>query len=241
MKLRERHPQYAYKEATLNPTNPRDRAANWAAEIIDAISAARTMVLVFSASSNESPQVRREVERAVHKQVDILPFRIEDLLPSKSLEFFLSSQHWMDAFPPPREPHYQRLCSYLKASSDKSRPRATAGAGENAGSLGIGGAAGGHGFSAAELRHIEAQLAGYIGPLANHLVKRAALRANDLDDLVAGLATELDAESDRRTFMEHCRQRGGRIHIIRVHADVAKNPFRDGVASRDHHDAMEYV
>jgi len=37
--------------------------------------------------------VRREVQRAVHKQVDILPFRIEDVMPSKSLEFFLSAQH----------------------------------------------------------------------------------------------------------------------------------------------------
>ncbi len=81
MKLRERHPEYAYKEATLNPTNPRARAADWAAEIIDAISAARTTVLVFCASSNESPQVRRKVERAVHKQGDILPFRIEEVPP----------------------------------------------------------------------------------------------------------------------------------------------------------------
>src|SRR5471030_1611630 len=95
---------------------PRDIApsADWAAEIMDAISAARTMILVFSAGSNQSPQVRREVERAVHKQLSILPFRIEDVLPSKSLEFFLSTQHWLDAFPPPREPHYARLCAYLK-------------------------------------------------------------------------------------------------------------------------------
>jgi protein-histidine pros-kinase len=34
LKLRETHPQYAYKEATLNPTNPRDRAADWEADII---------------------------------------------------------------------------------------------------------------------------------------------------------------------------------------------------------------
>src|SRR6202142_4327190 len=96
---------------------PRDIApsADWAAEIMDAISAARVMILVFSASSNHSPQVRREVERAVHKELSILPFRIEDVLPSKSLEFFLSAQHWMDAFPAPREPHYQRLCSYMKS------------------------------------------------------------------------------------------------------------------------------
>jgi HAMP domain-containing protein len=32
--LRERHPQFTYKEATLNPTNPRDRAADWEADII---------------------------------------------------------------------------------------------------------------------------------------------------------------------------------------------------------------
>jgi len=74
---------------------------------------------------------------------------------------------------------------------DKARPRTTAG---------------GHGLSIAELRHIEALLAGYIGPLAKHLVKRAALRANDLDVLIAGLAAELDSESDRRAFTERCRQ-----------------------------------
>ena len=53
---------------------PRDIApsADWAAEIIDAISNSRVMILVFSASSNDSPQVRREVERAVHKNVSIL-------------------------------------------------------------------------------------------------------------------------------------------------------------------------
>jgi len=34
LKLRERHPEYTYKESTLNPTNPRDRAADWEADII---------------------------------------------------------------------------------------------------------------------------------------------------------------------------------------------------------------
>ena len=33
-KLRETHPEYSYKEATLNPTNPRDRAVDWEADII---------------------------------------------------------------------------------------------------------------------------------------------------------------------------------------------------------------
>jgi HAMP domain-containing protein len=34
LRLRAQRPQYTYKEATLNPTNPRDRAADWEADII---------------------------------------------------------------------------------------------------------------------------------------------------------------------------------------------------------------
>jgi len=34
LKFHETHPNYAYKEATLNPTNPRDRAADWESDII---------------------------------------------------------------------------------------------------------------------------------------------------------------------------------------------------------------
>lgn len=33
-KLRKTHQEYTYKEATLNPTNPRDRASDWEADII---------------------------------------------------------------------------------------------------------------------------------------------------------------------------------------------------------------
>jgi TIR domain len=173
---------------------PRDIApsADWAAEIIDAISSARTMILVFSANSNESPQVRREVERAVHKNLCILPFRIENVLPSKSLEYFLSAQHWMDAFPPPREPHYARLCAYLKSQLGEQMAPAAVTVSSPI-------------FDRAEMLHIERQLAGYIGPLAKHLVKQAALRAAGVEDLLSRLATEIDTESDRREFTRRCR------------------------------------
>jgi hypothetical protein len=180
---------------------PRDIApsADWAAEIMDAISSVRVMILVFSANSNLSPQVRREVERAVHKQLSVLPFRIENVSPSKSLEFFLSAQHWMDAFPPPREPHYARLCTYLKTQlaaepARQALPTIATAAGAST-----------HAFDSAQLLHIERQLAGYIGPLAKHLVKTAASRAAGVDDLVGGLATELDTESERREFTQRCR------------------------------------
>ena len=180
---------------------PRDIApsADWASEIMDAISAARTMILVFSGSSNQSPQVRREVERAVHRELCILPFRIENVLPSKSLEFFLSTQHWMDAFPPPREPHYARLCAYLKKQPaavprQALRPADTPAAGANAAH-----------FDDADLQRMERLLAGYIGPLAKHLVKSAAQRAAGVEDLIVHLANELDTDSERREFTQSCR------------------------------------
>jgi HAMP domain-containing protein len=34
LKLHEKYPNFGYKEATLNPTNPRDRAADWEADLI---------------------------------------------------------------------------------------------------------------------------------------------------------------------------------------------------------------
>ncbi|MCA1582340.1 MAG: DUF3365 domain-containing protein [Acidobacteria bacterium] len=34
--LRETHPEYMYKEATLNPTNPRDRTVDWEADVVNA-------------------------------------------------------------------------------------------------------------------------------------------------------------------------------------------------------------
>src|SRR4030095_13748809 len=33
--LRKKHPDYTYKEATLNPTNPRNRATDWEADIVN--------------------------------------------------------------------------------------------------------------------------------------------------------------------------------------------------------------
>ncbi|HEX3943440.1 MAG TPA: toll/interleukin-1 receptor domain-containing protein [Rhizomicrobium sp.] len=180
---------------------PRDIApsADWAAEIIDAISNSRVMILVFSASSNASPQVRREVERAVHKQVSILPFRIENVLPSKSLEYFLSAQHWLDAFPPPREPHYARLCDYLRAHLARPSPPDTA-ATQPAPVLGAAAP-----LEPSEVVRIERLLAGYIGPIARHLVKTAASRAPNLEELVRQVATELETETDRHEFTQRWR------------------------------------
>jgi len=96
---------------------PRDilPGGDWGASIIDAIDGAHVMVLVFSAASNQSRQVRREVERAVAKGVQIIPFKIQQIPIGKTLEYFLATTHWLDASGPPLADHLNRLADGVAA------------------------------------------------------------------------------------------------------------------------------
>lgn len=96
---------------------PRDVSPGvaYAESLVNGLSNSRLMVLVFSANSNRSPQVLREVERAVSKGLPILPLRIEDAPMSQAMEYYIASQHWLDALTPPLERHLARLCESVKA------------------------------------------------------------------------------------------------------------------------------
>jgi hypothetical protein len=94
---------------------PRDilPGSDWGEAILDAIKEAHALVLVFSSSSNDLEQIKREVERTVHQGIAVIPFRIEDVLPNKSLEYFISTQHWLDALTPPLEDHLLQLAETI--------------------------------------------------------------------------------------------------------------------------------
>lgn len=81
--------------------------------IVDAIRACPIFLLIVSSASVGSPQVRRETERAANADSAIIPFRIEDVQPSKALEFFISSAHWLDAITPPLERHLDYLVAVV--------------------------------------------------------------------------------------------------------------------------------
>jgi WD40 repeat protein len=95
---------------------PRDvtPGMTWGGEIVSAIHGAKVMVLVFSGAANTSPQIEREVERAISKGIPVIPFRIEDVQPSDSLEYFISASHWLDAFSEPLEQHLEKLAQVVK-------------------------------------------------------------------------------------------------------------------------------
>jgi hypothetical protein len=95
---------------------PRDilPSQSWAEAIVNAIGESQLLIVIFSSSSNGSQQVLREVERAVGKGIPILPFRIEDVLPSRSLEYFLATPHWLDAISPPLERHIEKMVATVR-------------------------------------------------------------------------------------------------------------------------------
>lgn len=78
---------------------PRDipAGAEYGAEIIDGIESSDAFVLVFTEAANRSQHVLREVERAVNKKIPIIVYKTEECAPSKSLEYFLLSNQWLDA------------------------------------------------------------------------------------------------------------------------------------------------
>ena len=97
---------------------PRDIRAGieYAAGIVEGIDACRVMVLIFSANANASPQIHREIERAVSKGLTIIPFRIEEVVPTKAMEYYLGSIHWLDALTPPLAQHLGVLAEQVKAN-----------------------------------------------------------------------------------------------------------------------------
>src|SRR5262245_7922061 len=96
---------------------PRDvmPGGEYGAAIMDAIERCRVMVLIFSSNANQSPQIRREIERAVNKGATIIPVRIEEVEPTQSMAYFLGAIHWLDAMSPPLERHLQHLAETIKA------------------------------------------------------------------------------------------------------------------------------
>lgn len=185
---------------------PRDirPSEDWAEAIINAMDTARVLVLVFSSSSNSSPQVRREVERAVSKGLHVLPFRIENVPLSKSLEYFISTQHWLDALDGELDVHLGQLqdCIAVLLESPaaeqpvKPAPRLPAAAPTPTAARRI---------EPQVLARLEALLGQVVGPIARHLVRRAAPGAASAQDLAATLALEIDDGPERKQFLARCK------------------------------------
>ncbi|MEN6327676.1 MAG: right-handed parallel beta-helix repeat-containing protein [Syntrophomonas sp.] len=90
---------------------PRDilPGVDFAESIINAIEQSRVFVLILSKNSSVSPHVLREINKAASNSTAILSFIIEEVTLSKSMEYYLSTDHWLNAISPPLSKHIQNL------------------------------------------------------------------------------------------------------------------------------------
>ena len=95
---------------------PRDvgYGKDWGASIVEAIGAAKLVVVIFSAAANASRHVLDEVGTALDTGATVIPFRIEDILPTGALRLHLNRLHWLDALSPPLDQHIDRLIESAK-------------------------------------------------------------------------------------------------------------------------------
>jgi uncharacterized protein with PhoU and TrkA domain len=103
---------------------PRDIRAgtDWSVAILDAIAESQVMVLIFSSNANLSADVILEVKHAFRKGRHLVPFRIEKVEPTKTLEYYLAFVHWLDAWTPPLEDHLSRLTEHIRAFLPQDTP-----------------------------------------------------------------------------------------------------------------------
>lgn len=99
---------------------PRDvrPGEDYPTEIIRGIEASKCLILVLSQAANASPFVRAEVERAYSKGKPIFPVRVEDVLPAKALEIFVSTKHWIDAWRGDLSLHVAKLALEIARNPD---------------------------------------------------------------------------------------------------------------------------
>ncbi len=103
---------------------PRDvtPGRDYAAEIIEGLLECPVLVLVLSEHANDSIYVKREVERAVSAGKPVLPIRVREVMPSRSLELFVASSHWIDAWQPPIHQYLGRLVQAIKGALGQEGP-----------------------------------------------------------------------------------------------------------------------
>jgi hypothetical protein len=100
---------------------PRDilPGQNYPSAIIKAIEQCKLMVIVFSSKSNNSDHVIRELTKAVSMGIIIIPFRIENVPPSRDMEYLIGIPHWLDALTPPLERHIEKLIRTIEVLLEK--------------------------------------------------------------------------------------------------------------------------
>ncbi len=96
---------------------PRDVYGDYATSIVDAIEACKVFVLILSENASNSPHVLNEVEmaykRIIEGEITIVPFKLDEGMLSKAMEYYVKRLHWIDAVSEPLEQSILKLYDQL--------------------------------------------------------------------------------------------------------------------------------
>ena len=92
----------------------------WADAIAAAIPNSKVVIIILSINSNSSRQVLREIELAIHNNIVVLPVRIEDILPTGGMSYYLSTTHWIDVIDDSIESKIAAIISRIRNILDGS-------------------------------------------------------------------------------------------------------------------------
>jgi formylglycine-generating enzyme required for sulfatase activity len=90
--------------------------------IVDAIQQSGVVLVLISSYTGHSTEVKNEVERAVNFRRILIPIRLEEILPTGALEYFLSTAHWFDAFPDPLHRYIPALNQHVWTFFGRAAP-----------------------------------------------------------------------------------------------------------------------
>lgn len=82
--------------------------------IMKGIETCRALVVLLSDTSNLSPHVHREIERALSHNAVIIPLRLLKMRPTGAMEYLISACQWIDAFGPTFDSALDTLLARLR-------------------------------------------------------------------------------------------------------------------------------
>jgi len=198
---------------------------NYQESIVQALESAKIIVFLFSESSNQSGEIKKELSLAAGANIAVIPLRLSSITPSGALRYELATRQWINLFPDPE----QALGKLLDRINDiLERPAEAEDAASEPAHMAQTGAADIPVATARplaarertrkpaapivaagseELEAVRGLLARHIGPIAKILVQKAAAEAASLEELCERLAAHVPAPADRAAFLQAARAR----------------------------------
>jgi TIR domain len=93
---------------------------NFQSAIVRAIRSAKVLLLVFTANSNRSDEMTKELALASQQKLMVVPLRVENVTPSDAFAYEFATRQWIDLFAD-WEQAMNNLCVRLSAALEDDR------------------------------------------------------------------------------------------------------------------------